>query len=292
MRSQVPILADGIDQAMTLGVGHDRVRCLCPTDETILQTYDPLRYRPDLYRAFAATSETAVGVMEFATVNGLLGIGLEVEDESGEQLLVESEEEWITEIRALANVLRHVDALRNLLSQEDFSLLMTASQTEHFEALVRRKGPAQRARVLKKLWREFMIRTVNEHLHRNVGHVAVAVDESQGQILLTQQPTTLLGALWLQCAGAVTGKRDFRQCRHPACGEWFEVSESSRGTKAKRIDARFHSDLCRASYAQRCRKEAKRLKREGKSRAQIAEELGEPPSRVRTWLARQAPPKR
>jgi len=54
-------------------------------------------------------------------------------------------------------------------------------------------------------------------------------------------PNTLLDALWLQLAEALSGGEKLRQCE--SCHSWFQVGRSGR-----RLVARFCSDQCRIDF--------------------------------------------
>jgi len=75
-------------------------------------------------------------------------------------------------------------------------------------------------------------------------------DRASGNAVISFSPTTLLDALWLQLAQALSGGTQFRRCKK--CNIPFPV-----GGKSRRIVARFCSDKCRIEFnsLRRSRKE-------------------------------------
>jgi hypothetical protein len=53
-------------------------------------------------------------------------------------------------------------------------------------------------------------------------------------------PETLIGAMWFQCARALTLNPSFRACRN--CGKWFELSPDTR-----RKQSIYCSDRCKVA---------------------------------------------
>jgi hypothetical protein len=66
-------------------------------------------------------------------------------------------------------------------------------------------------------------------------------DKASGTAVISYSPTTLLDALWLQLAQALSGGAEFRQCEQ--CNIQFPV-----GGKGRRLVARFCSDKCRIDF--------------------------------------------
>lgn len=57
-------------------------------------------------------------------------------------------------------------------------------------------------------------------------------------------PMTLVSALMIQAAEAITGNRRFRRCRNDRCTQWFQV-----GQGAASIRKEFCTDRCRVAWA-------------------------------------------
>jgi hypothetical protein len=67
-------------------------------------------------------------------------------------------------------------------------------------------------------------------------------DRASGTAVISYSPTTLLDALWLQLAQALSGGTQFRQCEQ--CNIPFPVG----GKSGRRLVARFCSDKCRIEF--------------------------------------------
>jgi hypothetical protein len=120
-------------------------------------------------------------------------------------------------------------------------------------------------------------RQVNEHLQA-LGPPALTYDVVQDRLVLRQVPRSLLQAMWLQFAEAVSGGKKHHQCR--GCLRWFEITP--RGMRS----TRFHcSDACRVRAHRRRQDLARRLRAEGNSWSEIARELETDVPTVKQWLA-------
>jgi hypothetical protein len=89
-------------------------------------------------------------------------------------------------------------------------------------------------------------------------------------------PVSLLGAILLQFARAMDGKRHFRRCQ--ACREWFVLEPG-----INRADKLTCSDNCRMRL-HRLRRAALALRAQRKSYQAIAEELGVDGGTVKSWV--------
>jgi hypothetical protein len=67
-------------------------------------------------------------------------------------------------------------------------------------------------------------------------------DRTSGAPVVKFSPTSLLDALWLQLAQALSGGEKVRQCER--CNNWFPVG----GKSGRRLVARFCSDQCRIDF--------------------------------------------
>lgn len=67
-------------------------------------------------------------------------------------------------------------------------------------------------------------------------------DPITGVWQLQLRPPTLLDAIWLQFAQAITSNAELRTCGH--CGKWFEAGQGSD----RRAGAKFCSDECRVEF--------------------------------------------
>jgi hypothetical protein len=124
--------------------------------------------------------------------------------------------------------------------------------------------------------RFFLQQTVNGHLEEEVTP-GLVWDPGQERLVYQSTPRSLLGAMWLQFARAVSGDKQYRRCQE--CGRWYEVSREA--ARAHRI---FCSQGCR-SKAYRLRQErARQLFTQGWSFRHIAEELGSDVPTVTKWV--------
>src|SRR4051794_10697446 len=123
-------------------------------------------------------------------------------------------------------------------------------------------------------------RRLDHHLRQHGGRAAatMAWDAERGRPLLRFAAPTLLGALWLQLADAVTHQRSYGRCR--TCGKWFEVApEASRSHK------RFCSTTCRSNAYRQRQDVARRLHfEEKKTFEEIAEELDCKVQAAKRWI--------
>ena len=111
-----------------------------------------------------------------------------------------------------------------------------------------------------------------------------STDRDRFELRLT--PRSLLGALWMQLALALTDEKSFHECE--VCSHVIEISKDTTGA---RTDARFCSDACRAQAYRDRKKRARELAEEGRTATQIAKELGirnqrkvTATARVKSWL--------
>ena len=86
----------------------------------------------------------------------------------------------------------------------------------------------------------FLLMMVNNRLQENTrtGIVPGSGADASRRVSLEMVPKTLLGALWLQAAQALSEGRKFRECLE--CGRWFAVS-----TDKRRADSVYCSDSCK-----------------------------------------------
>lgn len=90
-------------------------------------------------------------------------------------------------------------------------------------------------------------------------------------------PSTLLAAIWLQFALAVSGNRAYQNCKE--CGRWFEVSpEKARKSKL------FCSQACRSKAYRERQSLARQMHQAGKTFEAIAQELGSDADTVKNWV--------
>ncbi len=104
---------------------------------------------------------------------------------------------------------------------------------------------------------------------------------------LSMAPLTLLSAMWLQFALAVSGDKQFRECKF--CKRMFEISTEQSGFRRHR---EFCSDSCKTKDYRRRKRTALRLAGSGTSVTSIAERTATDANTVRSWLAAPTPGRR
>ena len=92
-------------------------------------------------------------------------------------------------------------------------------------------------------------------------------------------PLTLLAAMWLQLSRAITGGKQFIECK--SCRRLLELSTEESGFRRHR---EFCSDVCKTNDYRRRKRTALKLASQGKSLAEIAELTETRRSTVRGWL--------
>jgi hypothetical protein len=222
-------------------------------------TYAPLG-KPRLFREF---SEVPLGgdgsaYLKFARKYGLLGL----EPHQGGELA----DGWTDELMTVWRSLRRFDALkgrRTGLSRE-MLIPFTADRSK------RMLEAAEQLEKLRKLQNEALrdevIKDVSDRIqmHQLMPRLAAVHVGKSVRFVLDHVPRTLIGTIWLQVSGALSGQQDFTRCENEACRRWLDLAPR-RGRKVRRgrNDKRFCSDLCRATWHQaqkrRATKEADKL---------------------------------
>jgi hypothetical protein len=123
-------------------------------------------------------------------------------------------------------------------------------------------------------------RWVNNQLQKHViPRLLYHTDLSQQVLQII--PSSLVGAMWLQLAQAIAGKKDYRTCKE--CGRWFEVSGGDDGRTARRL---FCDNPCKSRDYRRRMDRARELKAEGKTVKEIANELDTDVDTIKKWVSR------
>lgn len=233
--------------------------------------YRPLSDETGLFLMFAQLEPTQAGILSFATQYGLLGGRAEIRvagtEQVGELLHV-----WVEEIKAMRGVVGLWDAVRAGRPNAVSTVLERGDPLSASNVAGNRYRSGERIEAAKVLIAE----TITDRLQ---GLVSPAVLHQEGEVAFRVMPSSLLGALWLQCGLGVTGNREFRECRRAKCGKWFELSPD-----AYRTHRQFCSDPCRfRAYRQR-QAEAMRLKGAGVPVREIAQRLDSDVKTVRGWV--------
>jgi hypothetical protein len=135
--------------------------------------------------------------------------------------------------------------------------------------------------------RFFVQRRINRALDERVVRPQLLYDLDVGQMMLAHVPRNLLGALWLQFAQAISGDLEYRTCKE--CGKTIEVATDLDGRSARKL---FCSDPCKSRDYRRRKDLAKKMKAEGKSVKDIAEELVTDISTIQKWVGKRKGGKR
>lgn len=102
-------------------------------------------------------------------------------------------------------------------------------------------------------------------------------DESEQRMGIFIIPTSLLGAMWLQFAEAVSGRKGYGSC--PGCGRYFEVH-----TENARSDKTHCSEACKSKRYRDRKAKALELYTKGIGLEEIAKAVGSKPDTVAGWI--------
>jgi hypothetical protein len=278
--------------------------------------YHPLKEHTGLFRVFAEMEPAREAIRAFAERFGSLGGNLTTsivlyDQPAGTGYAVGSGEalqDWAREIMELRWADRLLEAARRgdeeglrqvIVWEEDGSgvKFITHPDLEPAEWMrlktpgrvwwIAREGDG----ILEKLRPGDLVQPALHHVQQVAnkqlrGRVSPRLlwDEERGRLNLYLVPEGLVGALWLQFAGAVERDTDFRRCSE--CGLWFELAPGTA-----RSDKLFCSNGCRTKAYRRRRTEAVRLHGEGRQINDIARALESDPETVRGWIekARRTP---
>jgi hypothetical protein len=127
----------------------------------------------------------------------------------------------------------------------------------------------------------YLQKTVNENLRNRVSPQLlwnVRRNRPHG-LALFFVPQSLIGLMWLQLAQAVNGNKQYRQCL--ACKTWMLISRETTGKRSSRSSC---SNACRMKVYYGRIVQARNLRRQGLSIAQIADRLTADEQAVRRWI--------
>lgn len=289
------------------GVEEDYLATSEPEDIATYRAYLPLHMFTGLFRTFADTPPTKEGILHFANKYGHL---CEMQyvvpvDYKGRQARAAAEplsfwQQQIWDMRLAVELwdavqARDVAALgRRLTWTEgpggtgilyDTHLTGDSGEPRYTEWIAapnihpeRLKRFARGDLVMPALYR--LQRVVNEHLRGQLSPV-LGWDEHGSNLGLHVFPQSLIGALWLQFARAITGRKAYRRCEE--CGTWFEVSP-----EAARTNRIYCSNACRTKAYRRRKVQAQQMYAAGKAVREIAEALGSDEATVAGWIKEEA----
>lgn len=268
--------------------------------------YFPLRDHSCLFRVFAETQVDPEGITAFANDYGLLGMRLDAGQGPAMPMIGTAEPvaAWESEIVAIRSAL----ALWDMVSAGDSEALARqlspfmefAAAEREWEAsaggnvalLDRRAVSAGEIRwyrthpevagmfaagEFRSIALSRVQAIVNEHLGSRVSPRILWDESSKGDWGLYFVPDSLVGAIWVQFAQAITENRDYRRCRQ--CDSWFEIDHYKA-----RANRYFCSNACRSKAYRERQQEARELASAGLSTGEIAERLGSDVRTVNRWV--------
>lgn len=232
--------------------------------EWAVRTYDPFDAESALFLAFADTPPTEDGVRAFADRYGHLGEGSAYMWPSAKE-----DDETLDEREWREYTTRYVAVLQTLAEWKSAIELMARAVRLMRRLPPKKTGPA--ARELQAL--------VDEQLLEMRAVAKFQLDPPPtGRPHLHVVPSTLLGAMWVQLAEAVSAQREFRQCE--GCRQWFTLRPGKdRPTKTH------CAPECRSLGYRNRKARAVELSEKGWKPGRIARELKSDVDTVRGWLA-------
>lgn len=248
-------------------------QCLVENASPRRRVYQPLKLPKLLCSRFAAIEPSPEEIMEFANEFGRLGAPVAQTVKSNSRFMQgESFLAWRDQIRRMRRALdiwqavkeRDLDALETHIVWREGEVYYQS----HLH-LLKKKRPPSDARwtsiasqelqpelfsslqegdvfVPAQLWLQS---EVNQGLKGGAWSRLLWESEGFSSLGLFIVPRSLIAALWLQLAQAISGNRELRSC--PACEEWFEITPEKA-----RTNRLYCSDACK-SRAFRNRQRAK-----------------------------------
>ena len=272
------------------------------------RSYQPLTDATGLFRTFALAKPTKAGVLAFANEYGLLGTERyldpdprEVPDAmAGEQVVGERLSDWIAHILVMKDAvdvwdlvatrdepgLKKLQRSRKLFTKPPAHRLAepAAVEPQHdaytadgFDRLGYYQSP--RSVSLSDAW-DFVMDAITQHLEETGVEMTMKWDRAQRTGRFYIAPRSLLAAMWVQFAEAVSEQKTYERCR--LCGKPFEVSTAQTGARTNR---RFCSDEHKNQFHYEKRTRARQLQDGGATLREIADEYETTVAAVKKWLA-------
>lgn len=254
-----------------------------PMQEPVYREYNPLAKEPLLFRKFVGTEPTEEGFLKFANSYGDLGVGLLITREvkvdgehakrTGDFHLYDPLYRWHSahiSMRAIVDVLtaiqaRDATALRAWFRLADGAAQYTRTEGGNTVALswvtIAKEHRAylwdwasaattEDESILRiaQGWAQSEInKAVSSDDGETTSTVRIVFDIDTEKMAMRVCPTSLLAAMWLQCARVLTLNPTFKACEH--CGKWFELSPDAKRRQAKYCDSRCKVAAYRAKKA-------------------------------------------
>jgi hypothetical protein len=267
-----------------------------------VRQYAPLKTHVALFRTFATVPPgDRDAILRFAADYGNLGIARPVEPAPASPGPLSFGETWESWAKAIAAMRRAVElwdlveagdrvALSRFVSWHRRGRPLGTQAAERAEGWYYDNGSGATAYIepVLDLFRSddaftpaaFLVqRWINRGLNEYGMDALLLYDPETGKRAMHFVPRNLLSVLWLQFAQAIEGDRQYRACKE--CGKWFGISLEGDGRSNRRL---FCSDPCKSKDYRRRKERSRVLKGEGKSAAEIAEELETELKTVKGWI--------
>lgn len=213
--------------------------------ESKVGIYQPLTRYTGLFRDFATLDPTSKGeILTFANNYGMLG-NSKLQSLNGTAYSVESGQDWGVAICAMKRAVDIWDAVQS----KDRHWLGRHIQWKRLKTSVEFVSESQRAVIANKNINSHLLpiiagnshKAATFHLQSEVnkaleGQASPTLLLNDGQLELFNMPKSLLSAMWLQLALAISGNRKYETCAW--CGSQFDISAYRKGKKTC-------SDSCR-----------------------------------------------
>lgn len=257
--------------------------------------YEPLLDYRGLFREFAAIhvgppfDRYEEEIIRFANSYGALGLEQAlVTTESGEKFRGEFQADWSKEIKAM----RHCLDLWDAYSTVDDELLRAMIRFEPSRITYDPPDSDDSYTIASPNWQPDLWDFIKpgDHFDAAICYVQQVINRrltervsprllwNNNRVLgLHQVASSLIGAIWLQLALAVDGRKSFRRCK--SCGTWIEISKGSARTTRE-----FCSDACRSRNYRTRRSRAVQLHLQGLNAQEIANSLHTSSDVVIGWI--------
>ena len=274
------------------------------------RSYQPLTDATGLFRTFASAKPTKAGVLAFANEYGLLGTERyldpdprEVPDAlATEPVVGERLSDWIAHLLVMKDAvevwdlvatkneagLKKLQRSRKLFTEASGHRLAERAAVERqhdeytsdgFELRHSYYRSPKSGSLLQDAW-DFVIDTADQHLEETGVQMTMTRGSTQHTARFSIAPSSLLAAMWVQFAEAVSEQKTYERCRQ--CGTPFEVSTAQTGARTNR---RFCSDEHKNQFHYEKRTRARKLRDKGATLREIADEYETTVAAVRKWLA-------
>jgi hypothetical protein len=252
--------------------------------------YSPLHGSPGLFKNFAELQIDRDSIKAFADKYGMLGEEKMVvfPSHGGTMYSGELRSFWEWQIVLMREALSIWEAIKakdeQTLSkvikwsekkrvnfESETTREIISSEQHHPELLLRIQNP------FIDPARYWIQDRVNRQLEEHGVYARLLWNTRRDNLGLHVVPKSLIGCLWLQLANAIAGAKEFRSC--PECHKWFDISRHTA-----RVDKKFCTPSCKAAAHRRKPEEARRLKSDGMTIAEIAKKLQTNASTIKNWL--------